>query len=82
MKFTDEPTSIEVRFEADGTVHPRRFTWNQTQLQVSGVGRQWEDESGRHVLVMAEGHYTFELLLQRETLVWRVVRAPAGGIAA
>jgi hypothetical protein len=82
MKFTDEPTSTEARFEVDGTVHPRRFTWNQVWLQVSDVGRQWEDESGRHVLVMAEGHYTFELLLQRETLVWHVVRAPDEGAAA
>jgi len=82
MKFTDEPTSLEVRFEADGTLRPRRFTWNETWLQVSDVGRQWEDESGRHVLVMAEGHYTFELLLQRETLVWRVVRAPDEAAAA
>jgi hypothetical protein len=73
---------VEVRFETDGTVHPRRFTWNRTWLQVSDVGRQWEDESGRHVLVMAEGHYTFELLLQRDELIWHVVRASVGGVAA
>jgi hypothetical protein len=82
MKFTDEPTSLEVRFEDDGTVRPRRFTWNQGWLQVSDVGRQWEDESGRHVLVMTGGHDTYELLLQRETLAWRVVRAPADRYAA
>lgn len=82
MKFTDEPTSLEVRFEDDGTVRPRRFIWNQGWLQVSDVGRQWEDESGRHVLVMTGGRDTYELLLQRETLAWRVVRAPAGRFAA
>ena len=82
MKFTDEKTSLEARFDVDGAVHPRRFTWNHAWLQVSDVGRQWEDVSGRHVLVMAEGQYTFELLLRRESLVWHVVRAPDGIAAA
>ena len=81
MKFTAEPIALEVRFEDNGTVHPQRFTWNRAWLQVSDVGRQWEDESGRHVLVMTGRYQTFELLLDRETLVWRVVRAPDDRIA-
>jgi hypothetical protein len=76
LKFVDEPTAVEVHFESDGAVRPRRFTWNQDWLNVSDVGRQWMSQDGRHVLVLTGAQHTFELLLQRESLTWRVVRAP------
>jgi hypothetical protein len=62
--------------EMDGTVHPRRFLWQEGWLDVSDVGRQWVDESGRHVLVMVAGRLVFELLLERENLTWHVVQTP------
>ncbi len=76
MRFANEPTSVETRFETDGTVRPRRFTQGKTWLDVSDVGRQWTDADGHHVLVMVAGRQTFELLLERESLSWRIVRAP------
>jgi hypothetical protein len=76
VKFVDEPTAVDTRVEPDGAARPLRFTWKQVWLDVSDVGRQWIDESGRHVLVMVAGRQTFELLLDRENLAWRVVRAP------
>jgi len=82
LRFVDEPTAVEARFESDGAVRPRRFTWGQSWLDVSDVGRQWVDQDGRHVLVMTAGLHAFELLLERESLTWRVVRAPDGIVAA
>ncbi len=82
MRFVDAPTAVEVRFEADGVVRPRRFTWNQAWLDVSDVGRQWTDEAGRHVLVMVGSRDTFELVLRRDSLTWWVVRAPDDVAAA
>jgi hypothetical protein len=75
MKFVNEAVAVEARFEADGAVRPRRFTRGGDWLDVSDVGRQWVAADGRHVLVMAAGQQTFELLLERESLCWRVVRA-------
>ena len=75
MRFVNEPTAVEARFESDGAVRPRRFTWRQSWLDVSDVGRQWRDADGHHVLVMVAGQQTFELLLERESLSWRIVRA-------
>jgi hypothetical protein len=87
MRLVDEPTVVDTRFEADGQVRPRRFTWDQNWLNVTDVGRQWVDLDGRHVLVMAQvshrqgsakwmstSRQTFELLLERESLTWRIVR--------
>ncbi len=76
LRVVDEPTAVEARFETDGAVRPRRFIWTQTWLDVSDVGRQWIDADGRHVLVMTGGRRAFELLLDRENLRWRVVKAP------
>ena len=66
MRFVDEPTAVEARFETDGADGPRRFIWTQTWLDVSDVGRQWIDADGRHVLVTTGGRHTFELLLEPE----------------
>ena len=82
MRFVQEPTAVEVRFEADGAVHPRRFTWQDAWLDVSDVGRQWIDADGHHVLIMVAGRRTFELLLERSSLTWRVVRAPTEVVTA
>ena len=82
MRVVDEPTAVEARFETDGAVRPRRFIWTQTWLDVSDVGRQWMDVDGRHMLVMTGGRHTFELLLERESLTWRVVRAPTEVVTA
>jgi hypothetical protein len=76
VRFIDQPTNVDARFTADGAVRPRRFTWGQAWLDVSDVGRQWTDAGGHHVLVMVAGRRTFELLLERESLAWHVVRAP------
>ena len=76
MRFIDEPTAVDASFEADGAVHPRRFARDQGWLDVSDVGRQWLDNDGRHVLVMVDGRQTFELLLRRASLTWRIVRGP------
>jgi hypothetical protein len=73
---------VDAQFEADGSVRPRRFTWQGTRLDVSDVGRQWVDNAGRHVLVMVADQRTFELLLEQESLTWRVVRAPDDTAAA
>jgi hypothetical protein len=95
MRFVDEPTVVDARFEADGQVRPRRFTWDRRWLNVTDVGRQWVDLDGRHVLVMAQASHrqggtepmttsrkTFELLLERESLTWRIVRVFNDVVAA
>jgi hypothetical protein len=82
VRFASEATAVDVRFETDGRVRPRRFMWERAWLNVSDVGRHWMDEAGRHVLVMVEARHTFELLLERESLSWRVIRAPDGVVAA
>jgi hypothetical protein len=69
-----ETIAVECTFVPEG-VRVHRIRPADQWLPVE-QGRQWEDEAGRHVLVMVPGETAQELLLQRGTLTW--VIGPAG----
>lgn len=73
----DQATAVDARFEPDGRVRVRRFTWDRAWVTVTAVGRNWVAEDGRHLLVMGPGDRTFELLLRRSDLTWRLIQVPA-----
>jgi hypothetical protein len=58
-------------------MHVTSFTWRSKRLPVTGSGRTWRDEAGRHFLVMAPGDAVFELCLD-DAGAWQVLRAPDG----
>ncbi len=73
----DYVTEVEARFGEDGRITVRRFAWLRRQYVVTGQGRQWVAEDGRHVLVMTAGERVFELVYEEEAGLWRLVRGPA-----
>jgi hypothetical protein len=79
VRFVDEPTQVEARFDVEGVPLPRTFTWRGRRLQVTGLGRRWEKEEeaglARHFLVMVAGGDRFELVQHAGTGRWRIVRA-------
>jgi hypothetical protein len=70
-----ERIGVDCRFEANGRVRVRRIRMDETWHTVA-QGRQWQDASGRHVLVMLAGERIEELLLSAEDLTWRLVMRP------
>ncbi len=70
-----ERIGVDCRFEADGRVRVRRVQLDGA-WQTVAQGRQWQDESGRHALVMLEGERIEELLLSAGDLTWRLVTRP------
>jgi len=70
-----ERIGVDCRFEADGRVRVRRIQMGGA-WQTVAQGRQWQDESGRHVLVMLAGERIEELLLSAGDLTWRLVTRP------
>jgi PncC family amidohydrolase len=78
MRHTLE--EIDVRWTGAGEILPRQFTWNGQKIPVESVGRQWKDENGAHVLVMALGGQAFELTYTPQA-VW-TIRPISGGQAA
>ncbi len=61
---------VTAHFNPQGEVTPMRFTWNGTDYLVESTGRAWDDEEGRHVLVMVPGRQAFELVLALPACRW------------
>lgn len=73
--FGDEAVAVEAQFLSDGEVRPTAFTWRGRRWSVAGLGRQWDDADGRHVLVVAPDGSRFELCLTSTQSSWRLLRA-------
>jgi len=71
----DEMADVEARYLPDGTVQPVTFTWHGRRWSVAGLGRQWDESDGRHVLVLAPDGSRFELCLTLAEGPWRLRRA-------
>jgi hypothetical protein len=65
-----ELVEVTARFDDKGTITPLKFTWQGSQYSVTSTGRAWEDEAGKHVLVMVPGERVFELLFVPASGLW------------
>ena len=75
QKFFDEPVTVTAQIDHTGHVTPSSLTWGEHDYQLISIGRQWESEEGRHVLVEAAGGNRFEIQLSRQDLLWRLCRS-------
>lgn len=69
-----EPVAVDCQFNEDGTLRVRRIRRHDTWIAIS-QGRQWQDDDGRHVLIMLDNLNVRELILSARTLRWEL--APA-----
>ena len=63
--------AVDCLFTEDGTIRVRRIKVEDRWLTVE-QGRQWQDDAGRHVLVMLDGRRVLEIVLSSETLAWEL----------
>lgn len=63
---------VECRFAVDGTVDVRRIYMDGDWLPV-GQGRQWVDQTGRHVLIMLPDDQSREIRLRPDTMTWEII---------
>ena len=64
--------TVECTIGRNGRVWIRRIKLDEAWLVVE-QGRQWQDDVGRHVLVLRPGGQVEELLLSVQTLRWEIV---------
>jgi len=57
-----EPIHVTANFNSQGEVTPLSFAWRGRIYRVGATGRQWQDEEGRHLLVMTESDTVYHLL--------------------
>ncbi len=72
----NEPIIVEARIGADGSVRPIAFVWQDRRYPIASIGRQWEDEGERRMLVMTPGDRVFELAHLPQEGAWRLRRTP------
>ena len=69
--------TVDCTIGRNGRVWIRRIKLDENWLVVE-QGRQWQDEDGRHVLVMRPDGQVEELLLSTDTLRWEIVPLSSG----
>ena len=74
----NEPVEVECSFESDGLVRIRRVRLAGRWRTVD-QGRQWADDTGRHVLVLLPGGVR-ELVLRADSLTWELRELPGRAV--
>jgi exosome complex RNA-binding protein Rrp4 len=64
--------TVDCTIGRNGRVWIHRVKFDEDWVMVE-QGRQWQDDDGRHVLIMRPGRQVEELLLSVETLRWELV---------
>lgn len=74
-EFYDDPVAVTATIDQFGNTKPTAISWQGRSQRLVTVGRQWNTENGRHILVEASDGIRYELLLSRADLIWRLKRA-------
>ncbi|MCJ7717260.1 MAG: hypothetical protein MUO54_12180 [Anaerolineales bacterium] len=69
-----EKIEITTKFKRDGSLIPIEFLIENQSIQILDVGRQWETEDGKHILVKDFQDQTYHLFFQLQDLSWYLVR--------
>ncbi|MBN1991702.1 MAG: hypothetical protein JW953_03290 [Anaerolineae bacterium] len=71
-EFFDDPIKVICSIDEQGQINLKNLTWKERPYTIVAVGRQWDEDDGRHVMAEAGDRTRFELLLRRTDLTWRV----------
>ena len=65
---------ITTRFKPDGSLIPIEFIIENEPVRILDVGRQWDSDDGKHILVMDFQSQSYHLFFQLHDLSWYLVR--------
>ena len=72
MEFLDIPIQVEAHIQND-RLQPQRISWRQQTYSVIGLGRQWAEADGKHILVETHDGSRMEILYTLD-FNWRLQR--------
>lgn len=73
-EFFEDPVKVLCSMDDQGHTIPQTVTWQDKPYPIVTVGRQWDEDDGRHIMAEAADGTRFELQLQRDNLIWYVRR--------
>ena len=69
-----EKIEITTRVSRDGKLIPLEFSLGEITIGILNIGRQWETEEGKHILVMDAQQNTYHLFFELADLSWYLIR--------
>lgn len=69
-----EEIDITTRFSKEGKLIPLEFTLGEDKILILNIGRQWETEEGKHVLVMDPHQNTYHLFFSLGDMRWYLIK--------
>jgi hypothetical protein len=69
-----ERIDITTRFSKDGKLIPLEFNLGKDRIAILNIGRQWETEEGKHILVMDSQQNTYHLCFSLADMSWYLIR--------
>jgi hypothetical protein len=73
-----ETVEVSARWDQNSKFEPIQFNWQGKLYQIESTGRDWEDDSGYHVLCMVFGGNIFELIFHLQPAGWWI--RPVNGL--
>lgn len=74
-KVLSDLITVTAIINPNGETVPTTLRWKERDYTLTAIGRQWESDEGRHILVETAGGERFEIQLSRTDLLWRLKRA-------
>lgn len=71
-EYVDEPISLTCSINVAGHTIPKKMIWNKQTHTIVVVGRQWDEEEGRHIMIETGDGTHLEIELSRADLIWRI----------
>ena len=77
-----DPIEVLAQFDIEGVLTPMQFTWHGQVHPVTSTGRRWEDDQGRHILVMTVEERIYELVFAPASGRWYMGRSYSSPMVA
>ena len=74
-KVLNDLITVTAVINPTGETVPTTLRWQERDYALIAIGRQWDSDEGRHILVETAGGERFEIQLSRTDLLWRLKRA-------
>ena len=73
-EFLDDLITVTASIDHQGKISPKDLLWRHKLYTIINVGRQWQADDGRYVLVEVANGDRFEIQLSQTDLLWHLRR--------
>jgi hypothetical protein len=68
------PVEVVVKYDRAGRITPLHLKYKEQDISIQDIGRRWEADDGKHLLVMDHQQQTYHLFQRQEDQIWFLIR--------